>query len=154
KGHDWNIYPPKANEEFISLDADIYMIDEAQRKYPHQLEKIYSYIKENDKKLIISYDPEQTLVKRETKWNISKTIAEDYEGKTLNLESRIRNNKEISSFIRLLLNKNQSNYIRDFKNIEIVYANDISESKTILKFLDNTYTVIDYTAPNFNRKGY
>ncbi|HDS2022061.1 TPA: RNA helicase, partial [Staphylococcus aureus] len=38
--------------------------------------------------------------------------------------------------------------------IEIVYANDISESKTILKFLDNTYTVIDYTAPNFNRKGY
>lgn len=44
-------------------------------------------------------------MKRETKWNISKTIAEDYEGKTLNLESRIRNNKEISSFIRLLLNK-------------------------------------------------
>lgn len=51
KDHDWKIYPPKANEEFISLDADIYMIDEAQRKYPHQLEQIYSYIKENDKKV-------------------------------------------------------------------------------------------------------
>ena len=152
--HGWEIYPPKQDDAFLSLNAEVYMIDEAQRKYPHQLEKIYTWVKENNKKLIISYDPKQTLVKRESNWNVSKTISDDYEGKILKLETKIRNNKEIRNFTRLLLNKNQTNNIHNFENVKIVYANNSQESKTILKFLDETFTIIDYTTPSRNRRGY
>lgn len=150
----WKIFPPKNNNEFLYEDAEIYIIDETQRKYPAQLEEIYSYIKENKKKLILSYDPEQTLVKRESIWKVYEMIENEYKGLTLTLDTKVRNNKEVNNFIKLLFNKKQSREINNFENIKVIYASNVNESRTILDYLSDIYTVIDYTIPSKNRRGY
>ncbi|MEJ7323319.1 DNA/RNA helicase domain-containing protein [Staphylococcus epidermidis] len=150
----WKIFPPKNNDEFLNEDAEIFIIDETQRKYPTQLAEIYSYIKKNKKKLILSYDPQQTLVKREQKWKVYEMIENEYEGLPLILDTKVRNNEEINNFIKLLFNKKQSREISNFKNINVIYTSSVSESKILLNNLSETYTVIDYTLPSKNRRGH
>lgn len=102
----------------------------------------------------MSYDPQQTLVKREQKWKVYEMIENEYEGLPLILDTKVRNNEEINNFIKLLFNKKQSREISNFKNINVIYTSSVSESKILLNNLSETYTVIDYTLPSKNRRGH
>ncbi|MCH8646900.1 hypothetical protein SHJJP8921_001159 [Staphylococcus lugdunensis] len=94
------------------------------------------------------------MVKREAEWNFSEKIENRYKGKTLNLESKIRNNEEINNFIKLLFNRQQSKKYYPFENVKLIYANSTNETRKILNYLKDSYDIIDYTVPGLNRKGY
>jgi DNA replication protein DnaC len=59
--HDWNIIPIKDYPRHELSDYEVVIVDEAQRIYPDQLNKIVEKIQSLNGKCIFSYDKSQTL---------------------------------------------------------------------------------------------
>jgi hypothetical protein len=100
---------------------------------------------------IFSYDLAQALSKTEVKHDNPKRLNEIEEFKEENLTERIRTNKEIYSFIRNMMRLYDRPYVKvQYKNIEILYANDVSESDKIIRFYrNNGYTFITFTPSQY-----
>ncbi len=89
----------------ILSNHDIILIDETQRIYKSQFEFIKEFTLKNNVRCIFSFDENQTLTKSEKRNEISKEI-NDLCGKSIyKLSNKIRINREIASFIRILFGK-------------------------------------------------
>lgn len=140
----------------ISLELiscfDIICVDETQRLYKTSLDQILSVF---DKKLIkgciFSYDSAQALSKTEVRRNNPKRLNEIDGFNEEKLTERIRTNKEIFSFIRNMMRLYDKPKKRvDYKNIDILYANNIKESDKIIKFYRRKgYILITYTPSQY-----
>lgn len=123
-------------------------IDETQRIYTNTLDMILEEANENRAYIVFSYDNFQTLSHREENRKIVDKLHKVIGFKERMLSDKIRTNKEISSFIRLLIDlrdKPQVKYL--YKDIDILFAKDIPSAQEIIDFYrgEKSYVFINYT---------
>ena len=128
--YEWKIHMPKYAPSFD--DYDIIIIDEAQRMYPSQFKNFIQSINLLNKKCIFSYDAKQYLSKHEKNYEITNKIEAELQCTPFTLTDKIRTNKEISYFIKQLLNKNKNISGMEYPNIDFVYFKDYSMAKSYL----------------------
>lgn len=137
----------------IPLDHyDFILIDETQRIRSYQFDQLVKTVKENDQHCIFSFDSNQVLSKSELTNNICEKI-KDLTPIIYTLSTKIRTNKELSSFMKILFNHKAINtsdhYL--YNNVNVIWANSHEEAHLIVgnfKFLN--YTFINYTSSLYN----
>ncbi len=144
KNWGWNIKMPKY--AYNISDYDIIIIDEAQRLYPTQFDRIVLNASIQNQKFIFSYDEMQYLSNSEKGYVIHDKIEKSLSCKTYTLTNKIRTNKEISYFIKQLFNQKLNISNRSYPNVELHYCKFFSSAKRLLCILsDDGWGVINYT---------
>lgn len=129
----WNIIPIKNLRNYNLSSFDLVVIDEAQRIYTTQFDKIVIDIAASNKVCIFSYDKQQTLSSAEARADIDGKINSVTGISKFKLSDKIRTNKEISSFIKLLFNNKRSDII--FSNCGNVDFNYFTDSATVRNYI-------------------
>lgn len=135
----------------ILSNHDIILIDETQRIYKSQFEFIKEFTLKNNVRCIFSFDENQTLTKSEKRNEISKEI-NDLCGKYIyKLSNKIRINREIASFIRILFGKENIQPNQLFPNVKLYYKPK-NLWRSFIDYLENKqgYVYIPYTPSMYN----
>lgn len=122
-------------------------VDETQHIFSENLERLIQITEEQRIPCIFSYDYFQTLSKTEQRRNIPGKLKQLTGFREYKLSGRIRSNEEMSSFIRILLDLNDTagkTYCYDA--VDVAFAADVAEAKNILGYYSNVkkYTFIEY----------
>ncbi|MFD2589092.1 DNA/RNA helicase domain-containing protein [Croceitalea marina] len=142
----WNIVPAKITWSINFSDYDIVIVDEAQRMYPNQLDYVITEVKKNLGKCIFSYDMEQCLRTWEINNKNHLQIKKSTESKIYELTKTIRTNKEISFFIKALLNQNTSVPKIQGGNVILKYFKEYDHAKFHIEHLcSQGWIMINYT---------
>lgn len=153
----WDIKPIKDYEYFIdTLDKyDYIIIDESQRIYLNQFNGIVDKVRASDIKCVFSYDPAQCFSDIEFKRKIPDKIKNDCGAKIFELSTKIRANKEISSFVSNLFNVRNGNPNLKYDCINVLYFSSIANVKeTISLYSSDDWEVINFTSSRFNNVSY
>lgn len=151
--HGWNIIPIKdyLRQDFSPYDAVI--VDEAQRITSYQLKTIVAKIEESLGNCIFSYDKLQTLHDSEHNANIGAEISIVRDIVTYKLSEKIRTNKEIANFIRVLFNSKRDLPASKTNNIEITYFGNMEDASSYLESLHGYgWEVLKFTPSRFNNE--
>lgn len=141
----YNIVPPTTQ-----IQADIIIIDEAQRMEPDILHTLIQQVQQQNLTCIFSYDPKQTLTKQEQQWNHAKTI-EQLCTQTHKLSGNIRTNRQIFAFITNVFDLTKRNPNYQYEQISLSHFTNITDAKSYINYQKNNhYTFINYTGTNFN----
>jgi hypothetical protein len=149
--NNWKIAPIKAYTSYNLSDYDLIILDEAQRIYPNQMDDIVKKILAINGNCIFSYDKLQTLAT----WEEARNIEEKINNITLitqyKLSEKIRTNKDVASFIKMLFDKKKNALKLSKSNIEISYFNNDEDAKEFLKILSKQdWEVLRFTPSRFN----
>lgn len=129
---------------------NVLILDESHRLYVQQFDYIINLAEENKWVVIFGIDPEQTLSQAEIKANIFQRIDKLSLKKKYVLSKKIRTNKEIAEFIRILGNLNWQRTVGKFSNVFVVPAYSYEQAdKLIFYFQNEGYTYISYTMSRF-----
>lgn len=144
--YNWKIIEIKYCKNYNLSDYDLIIVDEAQRIYPIQLEEIVKKIQSSNGNCIFSYDKKQTLSNSEERSNIDNKINTITSIISYPLSEKIRTNKEIASFIKMLFNKKRNFLLSNKNNIEVSYFNNNDDAKEFLEILsEQNWEVIRFT---------
>ena len=157
--HKWDIRPIKSLRGQEAIDVigfpDLIVVDEAQRIWRSQYNKIIKHAFEWNIKVIFSYDTKQYLRDDET-LDIHESLIEEYEMSTAPLKKltkRIRTNKKIASFINNMKAIGSSRDNLDYDGITIEYFSSDKAAEDYMNFLNDsvgwkaiTFTPSQYTA--------
>ncbi|WP_442782722.1 DNA/RNA helicase domain-containing protein [Collimonas fungivorans] len=152
----WAITSIKGYENHDLANYDLIIIDEAQRIYPNQLDAIIEKAKLAKCCCIFSHDKLQTLARVEEERDASAKIALIKPITEYKLSEKIRANKEIAAFIKMLFNKTRFVPIRSDGNIEINYFNTPEDAKNYLDALDalddSKWEILRFTPSQYNKE--
>ncbi|KGY07044.1 DNA/RNA helicase domain-containing protein [Vibrio sinaloensis] len=150
----------KAGWEIISIrnirtknikDYDAIFIDEAQRIYKKQYEKIIDEVRAANMNCVFSYDQLQTLSDAESKANIHQEISKIKGLIGHKLSDKIRTNKEISNFIKCLFDKKRHIQFSYSGDIDFEYFSNVYDAKEYLSSLmHGDWEVIRFTPSQYN----
>lgn len=146
-----NIIPAKdLRGEYDFSPYRIVFIDEAQRIYSSQFEKILTAAQEFNLSCIFSYDPNQVLSDGELRANVVEKI-EGLDGYKKNeLSGKIRTNRELVSFIRRLLDLKDPDIRHAYPSVNLFYANNTKEADELIHACqDDGYTFINFTKSSY-----
>lgn len=133
--------------------VDLIIIDEAQRIKQDQLENIIARTNSAKCARIFSFDKAQTLSTSEMESDIAGKISSIPSIATYKLSEKIRTNKEIANFIKMLFNRKTTIPTEKSSNIEIKYFNNIDDAKTHLSDLNFTnWEVLRFTPSQYNNE--
>jgi hypothetical protein len=159
KGHEllmergWEITSIRDYAKYDLANYDLVIVDEAQRIYPAQLDAITKKITLLKRTCIFSHDKLQTLSRYERASDQSTKILAIESITKFKLSEKIRTNKEIASFIKMLFNKKESVALLSKGNIEVNYFNDSSDAKDYLDALDEVeWTVLRFTPSLYDKE--
>lgn len=153
KRHGWEIVPIKSYSHYDLSSYDAVIVDEAQRIYPNQLEKIVEAIALAKGNCIFSYDKRQTLAKWEETRDIDAKINKINPLTTYKLSEKIRTNKEIATFIRMLFNSKRNLELSNKGNIQINYFKNINDARCYLSSLDSKeWEVLRFTPSQYQNE--
>lgn len=149
----WHIVSIKAFRNYDISDLDLVIVDEAQRIYEWQFDKLILDAKSKNVHCIFSYDKNQTLSHKESLLDIESKIKNTSGSKEFKLSDKIRTNKEIASFIKLLFNnKRKINIIND-GNIDFDYFTDIKTVKNYIELMSNSgWEVLKLTPSQYDNE--
>lgn len=151
----WNIIPIRMLDVLGFSSYDLIIIDETQRIYPAQLDKIIMAVQASKNSCIFSYDKQQCLRSWETNNKIDERIETSTSSLVHQLTEKIRTNKEIASFINCLFDKCKAIHKMDRSNIELSFFNNTDDAKRIIKKLESEdWKVINYTPSNRHNHPY
>jgi len=149
----WVITPIKSYGNHDFANYDLVIIDEAQRIYPNQLDAIIEKARLAKCCCIFSHDKLQTLANWEEARDVSAKIGSINQITQYKLSEKIRTNKEIAAFIKMLFNNKRSLPISSNRNIEINYFNTDKDAKDYLDALDETkWEVLRFTPSQYNKE--
>lgn len=149
----WAITPIKKYHDYDFNDYDLVIIDEAQRIYPEQLDDIVQKAMLAGSCCIFSHDKLQTLAKWEAARDVSTKIGSIHSIAEYKLSEKIRTNKEIAAFIKMLFNRKRSVPISSDGNIEINYFSNVEDAKSYLDGLDERkWEVLRFTPSQYNKE--
>lgn len=136
--NDWDIRETKnffihKDGEVNLFDADVYLIDEAQRCY--NLDQITREIANTGKKCILSYDAGQVMSDREERKDNTTKIQSLVGTFCYRLSSNIRTNAAVYEFVDALFDIHHSVNKVISDNVEITYCRDEGEALTMLSVL-------------------
>ncbi len=149
--NNWTIISIKSYNSLNLTDYDLVIVDEAQRIYANQFENIVEKIQDNKGKCIFSYDKVQTFRNEEDRRDIDGKISQITSITKYKLSKKIRTNKNLASFIRMIFNKAKAAPLTNKNNIEISYFNNHEDAGEFLKKLDDQeWKVIRFTPSQHN----
>ena len=141
----WNIEPIKNwNLIFSKSKPYLIVIDEAQRlNHKEQFANLMQKINNVNAIVIFSGDRNQILGKNEG-WSLNSNCEEHFE-----LTGKIRTNKELANFIKVLLNLKRKHHMKvSSQNINITFFNDVKDATQYICSKQNEYKYISYTPNN------
>ncbi|MDD5716238.1 MAG: DUF2075 domain-containing protein [Sulfuricurvum sp.] len=151
--HAWAITAIKHYSGYNFSHYALVIIDEAQRIYANQLVAIVQQIQSMNGNCLFSYDNAQTLSLQEEGNNIAQKISEIPSIVSYELSEKIRTNKEIASFIKMLFDKNKNSTLSNENNIELNYFSNNDDAKEFLSVLDDQgWEVIRFTPSQYNQE--
>lgn len=142
-------------KEISNVDLSRYdyiLIDEAQRLYDSGLDILKQSQSENGQILVFAYDYVQTLSAREENRNIPNKLADLPGYVEQKLSDKIRTNKNMSSFIRNMMDLHHpARKLMDYTDIEVIYSTGVDSAKRIINdYCDvYNYTFINYTQSRY-----
>jgi len=149
----WKIVSVKYYGNFNLSDYDFIVIDEAQRMEPKQIDDIVEKILAINGNCIFSYDKRQTLATWEESRNIEEKISNIKLITEYKLSEKIRTNKDVASFIKMLFNKKRNKLELCKDNIEISYFNNDDDAKEFLKILNKQdWKLLRFTPSQYNNE--
>lgn len=129
----WNIKSTRYGINDTRGNYDVIVVDEAQRIYPGQLNKLLANVESTYKPCIFSYDDGQCLSYDEISWAQSIKIEMLCNPNVHRLTEKIRTNKEIAEFIRRVLQLNHAVSITDFPHVSVSYCKTYDQAKDLLE---------------------
>jgi hypothetical protein len=132
---------------------DLVVVDEAQRIYKKQLDDIVARVKAAGCGCIFSYDKIQTLSSWEANNDIAGKIDAIASINRFKLSEKIRTNKEIAGFIRMLFNNKKAATTQSSENIQINYFSNNDDAKDYLNELNEAeWEVLRFTPSQYNKE--
>lgn len=148
--HGWEIQPIKRYKLYDLNDYDAVIIDEAQRIYCEQLDYLVDRVGFAKCVCIFSYDKVQILASWEEKSDVASRIESIKAISRYKLSEKIRTNREIASFIKLLFNNKKAAQIKSSENIKISYFNDLKDARAYLGGLNaHGWEVLRFTPSQY-----
>ncbi len=144
---EFEILPIKdVNVETLS-EYDFILIDESQRLYECAYLDIIDVHKQSNNMCIFAYDYYQTLSEGEQNTNIPGLLEQEGDFVENKLTGKIRTNKDVTSFIKNVLNlRDKPQKAMDYSMIDVVYADSMEDSDLIIKLYQTYgYKFISYT---------
>ncbi len=148
----WKILPIKSYSKCDLSNYGAVFIDEAQRLKQDQFNYIVKKIEKINGNCIFSYDKVQTLHKSEQYSDIDSKIKNIISQPELRLTDKIRTNKEIAAFIKMLFCNKRNVEFEDKGNIEINYFKDLNDAKSYLYSLDEDHWEVLKFTPSMHTK--
>ena len=151
KKNGWVIAPIKVYGNYGFENYDLIIVDEAQRIRVKQLDDIVAKINMANGCCIFSLDKLQTLATWERGNDVSEKINSLVPIKQYKLSEKIRTNKEIAAFIKMLFNAKRSLPISNNGNIEINYFHVMEDAKNYLDGLDEEkWEILRFTPSQYD----
>lgn len=148
------VVPKNINDDFSFEPYDVVIVDEVQRIYTKQYRLICDAVIKSGKVCLFASDKYQILSQAENRRKIWEKIDAIPNIETYKLSEKIRTNMEMAAFIRKVRNLN-INETFDSENIEVVFAQNQSEAKSILRYYEKKgYTFINFSRSNYNYSPY
>lgn len=147
----WNIIPIKNLRQQDVSSFDLIVVDETQRIYANQLDKLILDAQNSNVDCIFSYDVQQTLSRSENSDDIDQKISALTNVQKYQLSDKIRTNKEVASFIKLLFN-NRRNDIKftDHGNVDFDYFSNVEDVRNYLSLISNNgWEVLKWTPSQY-----
>lgn len=138
--------PSTGTADFV--DADVYLVDEAQRCY--NIDRIIQKTGELGRKCIFSFDSDQVMSNREEKRDNGSTIKALAGSHCFKLTSNVRTNAAVYDFVKALFDINHSVNKGKRGFVELTYCPSEAEAILMLKYLRN----LGYLVPKFTPKQY
>lgn len=149
----WEIASIKNHQQHDLSLLDLVILDEAQRIKKSQLDDIAARIKSAKCACIFSYDKAQILSNWEAASDTAGIIGAIPSITTYKLSEKIRTNKEIASFIKMLFNRKAITAAKSSPNITINYFNNNDDAKAFLSGLTSTeWEVLRFTPSQYNNE--
>lgn len=147
----WKISSIKYHQNCDLNPVDLLIIDEAQRIQQPQLDNIVERAKLAKCVCIFSYDKVQTLSTWEELGDMAGKISAIPSINVYKLSEKIRSNKEIANFIKMLFNRSAFTQIQSSRNIRISYFANSEDAKKYLIGLDSRkWEVLRFTPSQYN----
>lgn len=150
----WNIVSIRNFRNYDLTNVDLVVVDETQRIYANQFDKLILEATSKNTHCIFSYDRQQTLSKSEAYSNIEGKINEISGIHKYSLSDKIRTNKEISDFIKVLFDSKRNNIsIANCGNIDFDYFTDASNVKDYISLISSEgWEVLRLTPSQYNNE--
>ncbi|OBP14202.1 hypothetical protein A5320_16320 [Rheinheimera sp. SA_1] len=149
----WDIIPIKNYKNVKLSNYDAVFIDEVQRIYPEQLQDIIESVRQSGGGCIFSYDKLQTLSSLEESRDIDSKINLINSILKYNLTEKIRTNKEISTFVKMIFNEKRNLKLINKGNVELNYFKNIEDAKAYVSSLDcSKWEVLRFTPSQYNNE--
>ncbi|WP_305840024.1 hypothetical protein [Photobacterium leiognathi] len=148
----WNIIPIKRLPSYDLSGIELIVVDETQRIYANKLDKLVVDANANNISCILSYDKQQTLSSRERLADIESKINGISGIVKYKLSDKIRTNKEIASFIKVLFNSRRTDVaFENCGNIDFDYFTDLPTVKNYIQLISNEgWEVLKLTPSQYN----
>lgn len=134
----WKIVSIRDFRNYDLTNIELVLVDEAQRIYPYQFDNLVADAISKKTHCIFSYDRQQTLSLSESRMDIEGKISAIGGVFKYKLSDKIRTNKEIANFIKLLFNNKRNDVsISDCGNIDFDYFTDSSSVKSYISSISS-----------------
>lgn len=148
----WNIISIRDFKNYDFSTVDLVVVDETQRIYVNQLDKLITEAASTNTHCVFSYDKQQTLHSSESRMDVEGKINAIGSSKKYKLSEKIRTNKEIANFIKILFNSKRNNIsVSNSENVDFEYFTDSSNVKNYLELVASEgWEVLRLTPSRFN----
>lgn len=150
----WSIVSIRDFRNYDLTNIDLVVVDETQRIYPSQFDDLVLEAASKNTHCIFSYDRQQTLSRSESRTDIEGKINAVGGAYKYSLSDKIRTNKEISNFIKVLFDNKRNNIsISNCGNIDFDYFTDSSTVKNYVSLISNEgWEVLRLTPSQYNNE--
>ncbi len=151
-GLGWNIVSIRDFRNYDLTNIDLVVVDETQRIYSNQFDNLVADATSKKTHCIFSYDRQQTLSSSESRMNIEGKINAIVGTYKYKLSDKIRTNKEIANFIKVLFNNKRNNIsVSNCGNIDFDYFTDSSNVKNYISLVSSEgWEVLRLTPSRYN----
>lgn len=148
----WNIIAIRDFKNYDFTTIDLVVVDETQRIYEYQLDKLILDASSTNTHCVFSYDKQQTLHSSESRMDVEGKINAIGNSTKYKLSEKIRTNKEIANFIKVLFNNKRNNIsVSNCGNIDFDYFTDSVNVKNYLSLIASEgWEVLRLTPSRFN----
>ena len=134
----WNIVSIRGFRNYDLTNVDLVVVDETQRIYSNQFDQLVADASTKNTHCIFSYDRQQTLSRSESYMDIEGKINAISGAFKYGLSDKIRTNKEIANFIKVLFDNKRNNIVvSNCGNIDFDYFTDSSNVKNYISLISS-----------------